>query len=150
MDETNALDPCEYFTASQTVTPSLEWNSLDCDGDGLTNLEESSGNSDPQDPCSPVNCEITIPQAITPNGDGYNDSFVIEGIEYYPNNELVIFNRWGVEVFRANGYQNDWDGRSSSKLNVGGEDLPTGTYYYLFDPKVDGIKAIPGFIYLTR
>ena len=150
LDETNALDPCEYLTASQTVTPSLEWNDLDCDGDGLTNLEESNGNSDPQDPCSPVNCDLTIPQAVTPNGDGFNDVFVIDGIENYPNNELIIFNRWGAEVFRANGYSNDWNGKSTSDFNIWGEDLPTGTYYYLFDTKQDGVKPMTGFIYLTR
>ena len=150
LDETNPLDPCNYLAASQTVTPSLEWNDLDCDGDGLTNIEELNGNSDPQDPCSPVNCELTIPQAITPNGDGVNDVFVIEGIENYPNNELIIFNRWGAEVFRANGYSNDWDGKSTSDFNIWGEDLPTGTYYYLFDTKQDGVKPMSGFIYLTR
>jgi gliding motility-associated-like protein len=123
---------------------------LDCDGDGLTNLEELNGNSDPQDPCSPVSCNLAIPQAITPNGDGFNDVFVIEGIEYYPNNELVIFNRWGAEVFRVTNYQNDWDGKSANNLNVWGEDLPTGTYYYLFDTKTEGKKVITGFIYLTR
>ena len=150
LDETNPLDPCEYLAASQTVTPSLEWNNLDCDGDGLTNLEELNGNSDPQDPCSPVNCELTIPQAITPNGDGYNDVFIIDGIEKYPNNELIIFNRWGAEVFRGTNYQNDWEGKSANDLNIWGENLPTGTYYYLFDTKTDGVKVITGFIYLTR
>jgi hypothetical protein len=47
-------------------------------------------------------------------------------------------------------YQNDWNGKSTNNFNVWGEDLPTGTYYYLFDPKVDGKKALNGFIYLTR
>ena len=150
LDETNPLDPCDYLTASQTVTPSLEWNNLDCDGDGLTNIEELNGNSDPLDACSPVNCDLTIPQALTPNGDGYNDVFVIDGIENYPNNELIIFNRWGAEVFRSNGYSNDWDGKSTSEFNIWGEDLPTGTYYYLFDTKEDGVKPLTGFIYLTR
>ena len=150
LDGTNALDPCEYLTASQTVTPSLEWNNLDCDGDGLTNLEELNSNSDPNDPCSPISCDLTIPQAITPNGDGYNDVFIIDGIENYPNNELVIFNRWGSEVFRVKNYQNDWNGKSTNNFNVWGEDLPTGTYYYLFDPMVDGKKALNGFIYLAR
>ncbi len=150
LDETNPLDPCNYLAESQTVTPSLEWNNLDCDGDGLTNIEELNGNSDPQDPCSPVNCELTIPQAITPNGDGFNEVFVIDGIENYPNNELIIFNRWGAEVFRANGYSNDWNGKSTSDFNIWGEDLPTGTYYYLFDTKQDGVKPMTGFIYLTR
>jgi gliding motility-associated-like protein len=132
------------------VTPSLEWDSLDCDGDGLTNLEEANGNSDPQDPCSPVNCDVSLPQAITPNEDGYNDSFEIQGLEYYPNNELIIFNRWGSEVFRTTNYQNDWKGQSNSNLNFGGDELPSGTYYYLFDTKVEAIGVKKGFVYLKR
>jgi gliding motility-associated-like protein len=150
LDETNPLDPCNYLAGSQTVTPSPEWNDLDCDGDGLTNIEELNGNSDPQDPCSPVICDLTIPQAITPNNDGINDALVIAGIEHYPSNELIIYNRWGSEVYRAVNYQNDWDGSSQSNLNVGGEELPTGTYYFLFDTKTDGIEIQKGFIYLKR
>jgi len=150
LDGTNPNDPCDYVFANQTLTPSLEWESLDCDGDGLTNLEESSNGSNPNDPCSPVSCDIIIPQAITPNGDGYNDTFVIQGIENYPNNELIIFNRWGAEVYRATNYQNDWNGKSLSNYNVGGEDLPIGTYYYLFDPKAEDLEVFKGFIYLTR
>jgi gliding motility-associated-like protein len=150
LDGTNPNDPCDYVFANQTLTPSLEWESLDCDGDGLTNLEESGNGSNPNDPCSPVSCDIIIPQAITPNGDGYNDTFVIQGIENYPNNELIIFNRWGAEVYRATNYQNDWNGKSLSNYNVGGEDLPIGTYYYLFDPKAEDLEVFKGFIYLTR
>jgi gliding motility-associated-like protein len=150
VDLTNPLDPCDYLTANQTVTPSTDWENLDCDGDGLTNLEELNANSDPNNPCSPVICDLTIPQAITPNNDGINDALVIAGIEHYPSNELIIYNRWGSEVYRAANYQNDWDGSSQSNLNVGGEELPTGTYYFLFDTKTDGIEIQKGFIYLKR
>ncbi|KKN08105.1 hypothetical protein LCGC14_1060080 [marine sediment metagenome] len=49
-------------------------------------------------------------QAFTPNGDGNNDSWVIPGIDNYPNNRVSVFNRWGNLVFEAKGYANDWDG----------------------------------------
>jgi len=64
-------------------------------------------------------CDVVIPNVITPNGDGNNDRFVIEGI-LYVSNTVKIFNRWGQEVFTANNYRNQW----------GGDDLPDGTYFY--------------------
>lgn len=66
-------------------------------------------------------CEITIPNVITPNGDGHNDEFFIDGLNYYPNSQLVIFNRWGKKVFETSNYQNDWDA----------ENLSDGVYYYI-------------------
>lgn len=71
-------------------------------------------------------CELFIPNVITPNSDGYNDYFVIVNIEYYPQNELIIFNRWGNELIRYTGYMNQWDGRNSA-----GEKVSDGVYYYL-------------------
>ena len=65
--------------------------------------------------------ELLIPNLFTPNGDGNNDTFEILGLNQYLNNELVIVNRWGNEVFRAKNYQNNWTG----------EGLNEGTYYYL-------------------
>lgn len=66
-----------------------------------------------------VICDVVIPNVITPNGDGSNDKFVIDGI-IYVSNTVRIFNRWGQEVYSANNYRNQWDGG----------DLPDGTYYY--------------------
>ena len=71
-----------------------------------------------------------IPNAITPNGDGLNDRFMFPTLEVnptaYPDNELVIFNRWGDVVYRAAPYQNDWDGTTAN-----GQTLPEGTYYWV-------------------
>ena len=65
---------------------------------------------------------------MSPNGDGVNDNFIVYCIESttLPQNELLIFNTWGDQVFRAAPYQNDWQG------TYNGNDLPDGTYYYLF------------------
>ena len=98
-----------------------------------------------------INCkEFDIPNYVTANGDGVDDVFVIQGIENFPDNELTIYNRWGNVVYHTTNYQNDWDGRSTSKLNVGGDELPTGTYYYVLDTQSElhGVKT--GFIYLKR
>ncbi len=67
--------------------------------------------------------ELTIPNVFTPNGDGVNDLFVIRGIDLYPQHRLVIFNRWGNEIYKSNNYRNDWDGGTLSE----------GTYYYVLE-----------------
>ena len=149
-DGTDPNDPCNLIIASQTVTPDASWNSADCDGDGVTNGEEVANGNDPFNPCDPNPCDFEIPQAFTPDGDGVNDMFVITGIEQFPTNELIIYNRWGNIVYQATDYQNNWDGISISNFNFAGEALPSGTYYYLFDTKTEEYKTLKGFIYLQR
>lgn len=97
-------------------------------------------------------CDSTdffIPDGFSPNGDGINDLFVIRGIDSFPTNEFVIYNRWGNKVFEATPYQNTWDGTAMFGLTVGGETVPVGTYFYLLDLK-DGSPIIKGTIYLNK
>jgi gliding motility-associated-like protein len=82
-------------------------------------------------------CEVTVPNVFTPtNSDGYNDFFVIEGLEYYPNTRVLIFNRWGNKVYESSNYQNDWDGGGQSD----------GVYYYVItfpqyiNPKTNNVE----------
>ncbi len=93
--------------------------------------------------------DFFIPEGFSPNGDGTNDLFIIRGIANYPNNTFVIFNRWGNKVYEASPYLNTWDGRSMFGLRVGGNELPTGTYFYVVDLK-DGSSVFKGTIYLNR
>jgi gliding motility-associated-like protein/uncharacterized repeat protein (TIGR01451 family) len=93
--------------------------------------------------------DFNIPEGFSPNGDGINDFIIIRGIDYYPENSIVIFNRWGIKVYEASPYKNDWDGRSIRGLRVGGDELPVGTYFYLLDLG-DGSKVIKGTFYLNR
>jgi gliding motility-associated-like protein len=136
--------------ASQTVTPSAAWGALDCDGDGVLNEQEYEQGSNPLDPCSPNRCDIIIPEAFTPDGDGINDSFEIVGIEQAPDNTIIIFNRWGNVVFETSNYQNNWIGTSNVNMTIGGEELPTGTYFYLFDTKTEKYGVMKGYVYLQR
>jgi gliding motility-associated-like protein len=64
---------------------------------------------------------------MTPNGDGKNDKFVIDNIDYYPNNTLKIFDRSGRIVYTKRGYANEWDG------TYNGTQLASDTYYYILD-----------------
>lgn len=68
---------------------------------------------------------INPPNAFTPNGDNYNDSWVIKNIHLYPEMTLKIFNRWGTIVNEQSGEYIPWDGTFK------GEILPTETYYYI-------------------
>ncbi len=67
-------------------------------------------------------CDLTIPNIITPNGDGKNDKFYIPNVEYYPNSTMIIYNRWGRKVFESTNYQGDWDG----------ENCADGVYFWVF------------------
>lgn len=95
--------------------------------------------------------EIVVPNGFSPNGDGYNDYFVILNLEQYPNNSIVIFNRWGDQVYEASPYNNDWDGSSAeAKLVVNGDQVVDGTYYFILDLGEDDTEKINGFIDLRR
>lgn len=68
---------------------------------------------------------------MTPNNDEANDAFYIGNIEKYPNNVLEIYNRYGQKVYTKTGYQNDWKGEYL------GNELPSGTYFYILDTKTE-------------
>lgn len=86
---------------------------------------------------------VNVPNLFTPNGDGKNDNFEIRGLSQYFDNELIIVNRWGNEVYHQKGYQNTWKG----------EGLNEGTYYYLLRIKRNANaewEVIKGFVTLIR
>ncbi len=53
---------------------------------------------------------VTIMNVITPNGDGKNDGLYIEGLELFPENQLNILNRMGIQVYTIDNYDNNWNG----------------------------------------
>ncbi|WP_181306729.1 ice-binding family protein [Rufibacter sp. XAAS-G3-1] len=65
--------------------------------------------------------QLHVPNVFSPNNDGKNDVWVVANLLEYPENEVVIMNRWGSEVYRMKKYRNNWNG--------GG--LAEGTYYYV-------------------
>lgn len=92
---------------------------------------------------------LDIPNGFSPNGDGTNDYFVIDGIGKYPQNVLFIYNRWGNLVYKKNDYSNEWDGRSNVNGVMFGEELPNGTYYYILDLNIDQ-KPINSYVVIRR
>ena len=83
--------------------------------------------------------ELTFPNVITPNGDGFNDAFTIGNLEFYPPGSLRIINRWGQEVFSSDAYRN-LDGAFT------GAGLPAGTYFYLYS----GSSTVRGLVQVVR
>ncbi|WP_459213063.1 gliding motility-associated C-terminal domain-containing protein [Aquimarina rhabdastrellae] len=93
--------------------------------------------------------DFQIYNGVSANGDGFNDFFTIEDIDQHPNNELFIYNRWGVEVYHTRGYNNTWNGISEGRATIAkGEELPVGTYFYIL--KIDGQRNHSGYLYLSR
>lgn len=86
---------------------------------------------------------VEIPQIITPNNDGYNDTWILRNIDLYPDAEMLVFNRWGKLIFRTkNISDNPWDGTYDGKF------VPTDSYHYILylndgsDPKTGVISVI--------
>jgi len=91
--------------------------------------------------------DLELPNGISPNGDGINDGLIILGLEVYPNNELIIFNRWGNIVFQQNNYSNQtpWFGENRS-----GGLLPDGTYFAILKVKGLETRELNAYIELRR
>lgn len=68
---------------------------------------------------------LTIVNTFTPNGDNYNDTWVIRNIHLYPEANVKVFNRWGNLIFESQGEYIPWDG------SYKGEQLPSEVYYYV-------------------
>ncbi|APS37701.1 gliding motility-associated C-terminal domain-containing protein [Salegentibacter sp. T436] len=96
-------------------------------------------------------CALLFPEAITPNGDGRNDRFVIENIEReYPNFNITIFNRWGNAVYKGNASTPTWDGTSNQSGSLGDDVLPVGVYFYVVDFNDGSTEPRQGKVYLNR
>jgi gliding motility-associated-like protein len=99
---------------------------------------------------------IFIPEGFSPDGDNYNDTFEISGVEVvYPDFTLEIYNRWGNIVYD---YSNNgsatpqwWDGISGGRVTIVEEDgVPEGTYYYILDPNNGVDEPIVNWVFVNR
>jgi large repetitive protein len=91
-----------------------------------------------------------VPNGITPNGDGLNDELVFDILlnnppSEFPDNEIIIFNRWGDIVYQAKPYLNDWKGTNDS-----GKDLPQATYYYILRLNLSNGDIIRGDVTILK
>jgi gliding motility-associated-like protein len=95
-----------------------------------------------------VDGEISVRNGISPNGDGLNDYFKVENIEFLgPQNTVKIFTRWGDKVFEVKDYDNlnrRFEGKGDS-----GKDLPSGVYFYQVT-FANGRPELSGYLTLKR
>ena len=92
---------------------------------------------------------LNVYNVVTPNGDGVHDIFKIDNITFYPNNNVIIYNRWGDKVFEMEAYDNlgkVFTGTANVGIN---KELDTDNYYYSID-KGDGSKKETGFLFIKR
>jgi len=136
----------------------------DDDGDGIPTIDElgdidnegipdylEENNSDP-------NAEdgIEVFNALTPNGDGENDFFIINGLDNTVANEVEVFNRWGRIVYSAKDYGKGgrfFSGESTTSTSIAKDkQLPEGVYFYVlsYETPEGEIKKRSDFIYINR
>lgn len=113
--------------------------------DSFSYVASNTGGSDTTWVYVVVICDdFMIYNAVSPNGDHFNDNFFIEGILRYPSSELEIYNRWGNLVYNKIGYQNDWD------ATFDGNPLPDGTYFYVLQLNDGTGREFTGYIEVRR
>jgi gliding motility-associated-like protein len=103
------------YSIQQSLTPSSgTYSIVATDNCNLTDLVTFN--------IKTYDCFIYVPNVVTANGDGVNDVFKINALENFPDNKLVVFNRWGKQVHSVSSYKNDWKPENSP-----------GTYFYVLE-----------------
>ncbi len=94
-------------------------------------------------------CPINVFNVITPDDDGFNDTFRVLGLRnIYPNFKIFIYTRYGQKIWEGNNNTPDWDGRANQGLANTNEILPTGTYFYLIEFNEQDTPPQSGYVYL--
>lgn len=95
------------------------------------------------------NCPPFVPEGFSPNNDGINDWFNIQGLyNIFENHELKIFNRYGILIFEGNN-TNRWNGRTNRGLNNNGKLVPVGTYFYILNTNDPEYTPQLGWVYVN-
>ena len=117
-----------YWHDSTTTKPLINYKGVDTTGTYFIKSQNTDGCIDIHPVKVIVNEPVIAPpNAISPNGDGINDTWEIPLLKRYPYCTVQVFNRYGQMVFNAMGYQKPWDATMNGKI------LPTGTYYYIIN-----------------
>ncbi|OMQ10478.1 gliding motility-associated C-terminal domain-containing protein [[Flexibacter] sp. ATCC 35103] len=147
-DSRNNLWVNEKGSAEESTNPNFSNLMMgEVEGPGIFTVAIVKKTVQPQD--------VEVFNAISPNGDGVNDTFHIAGIDKYPDNSVEIYNRWGVKVFETKSYNesdNVFTGYSDGRATVTrGEKLPTGTYFYIlrYNKEGNGIEK-SGYLYINN
>lgn len=87
---------------------------------------------------------VFVPNTITPNGDNYNDTWIIDKIGLYPKASVKVFNKWGNLIFDSEGIYKPWDGQFN------GKPLPSAVYYYIINLHNNHSEKYTGTITIIR
>ena len=98
------------------------------------------------------NCPPVVNNFVSPDNDGYNDTFHIEGLkDIFLNHKISIYNRWGKLVWTGNNNSNEWDGFANNGLLIDEKQIPSGTYYYFIELNdAEYNEPLTGYLYLTK
>ncbi|TKD61010.1 gliding motility-associated C-terminal domain-containing protein [Flavobacterium sp. ASW18X] len=98
--------------------------------------------------------KVASKYGFSPDGDGVNEFWEINGIEAYPENTVYIYNRWGDLVFKIEGYNNAdnvFKGQVNQLMGLGADQLPEGTYFFtIILPENHNLQTTKGFVVLKR
>lgn len=87
---------------------------------------------------------VIIPNAFSPNGDGINDTWYIDPLEFFSESTTEVYDRFGRLAYRHKGSATFWDGTSN------GKPLPIGTYYYIVDLGIPNQPKLTGSVTIIR
>ncbi|MBS1566842.1 MAG: gliding motility-associated C-terminal domain-containing protein, partial [Bacteroidetes bacterium] len=133
--------PAQYINDAGSLTPTV---STPVDMTYTLHVSTANGCGDASDDVFiRVFQKVSVPNAFSPNGDGINDRWVIDGLDTYPESVTEVYNRYGQLVFRSRGYPRPWDG------TYNGKPLPVGTYYYIIDRK-NGFPLLSSWVAILR
>lgn len=97
------------------------------------------------------NCPPTIPEGFSPNNDGVNDLFAIQGLlNVFPEHELLIYSRLGNLIFKGNNQTGHWNGIPNQGLAKTKAEVPVGVYYYVLYLNDSKKKVYTGWLYLNK
>ena len=82
-------------------------------------------------------CELLFPNVFTPNSVGGNELFTIEGLQGYPNSQIIVYDRWGTLVYSNSNFTGGWRG-----INNTGSPLADGTYYFKLSVLYNGTDPL--------
>ena len=146
-DNDGYSDLVEEAEGTDSTNPNSKPKDTDADGlpDATDDDDDNDGVVDTED-YFPENDEPLLKpaEAFTPNGDGVNDTWMIPGIDNYPNSRVAVYNRWGHEVFNAVSYRNDWNGNRKGASDV----LPPGSYLFIIDLG-NGKAPLKGWLFIN-
>ena len=134
----------------------VTFTGLDTDNDGIANIfdncpfisnvnQEDWDQNGLGDACDLI--ELGVPNAFTPNGDGFNDRWVIYNIHKHPGTIVRVYNIRGIEIYYSNNYMNDWEGKyEEMKYGLQSSEV----FFYQIDLNGDGTIDKQDWLYVSR